>query len=140
MILKQNTTTALDCQQLCQKEPSCKLFNWNINSNLCFLRSDLANGTSSFTDVPASLVGAKDCNKIEIIWPEIFPAFYSDQIQPSKPSTTSTTIIMTTGTNTTTTITTTTESSIIIASAEGEDLADLEPKTDRSGILHEPLL
>jgi hypothetical protein len=133
--MRHNKTTALKCQQLCQDESRCKLFNWNGQSQTCFLRSDLSNGTSSFKDVPASLVGAKDCNKIEIIWPEIFPASDSNQVQPSEPSATSTTITMLT----TATTTTATESSTLTNTAEGGDLADSEPKTDRlvySSILH----
>ncbi len=130
----------LECQQLCQDEPSCKLFNWNGQSKTCFLRSDLPNGASSFRDVPAALVGAKDCSNIEIIWPEIFPASDSDQVRPSEPSATSTTTTTTTTTTATTSTTTATESSAIIATTVQWDLADSEPKTDRSGIIHEPPL
>jgi hypothetical protein len=114
------------------------LFNWNGQFQLCFLRSNLTNGVSSFKDVPSSLVGAKDCNKIEIIWPEISPASDSDQALPSELSATSPTTTMTTVT--TSSSTTTTESSTKITTAVQRDLADSEPKTDRSGILHEPLL
>jgi hypothetical protein len=141
------------------------LFNWNGQSQYCILRSDLPNSVSSFVDVPAALVGAKDCGKIEIIWPEIFPVSDSTQGLPTEPSATSTTmtrtttLMTTTATTTTTnsrptrksstttqpkttTATTITESSTITTIAEGVDLADSEPKRDRSvfsRILHSKL-
>jgi hypothetical protein len=119
------------------------LFNWNGLFQLCLLRSDLPNGASSFIDVPAALVGAKDCTKIEIIWPEIFPAYDPDRVRPFEPSSSSTTTTMTTTTTTTITTTattvtttsattTTTEPSTIIFTAEGNYSGDSEPKTDRS--------
>jgi hypothetical protein len=99
---KTNANTALDCQSHCQSTPYCKLFNWNANSGNCFLRSDLPNGTNSFVDTPAAIVGAKDCNNFKIIWPEIFPP------EPEILATTTTTVTITTTTTATTTATTAT--------------------------------
>ena len=99
--------SALECQTLCQSTTECKLFNWNQDSNACFIRSDLPKGFDSFNEnVPKAIIGARDCSDFRIIWPEV----YGLDITLTTITTTTTTKTSTTATTTTSTsVTTTTE-------------------------------
>jgi hypothetical protein len=126
---KLNIISALECQTECQKDPFCKLFNWNQNSLNCFLRTDLPDGANSFSKTPAAIVGARDCSDVSIIWPEIYPQSTSTSACPissttsliSIGSTTSTTSTSTSITSTTTLTTSTTTSSMSISTASSEE-------------------
>ena len=104
---KSITQNTLECQELCQNIPECKLFNWNQKSSMCFPRTDLPNGLNSFNEnVPEAIIGAKDCSDFRIIWPEIIGLNI-----PSTTTSTSYTISTISSTPDTTTTTKPTDSS-----------------------------
>jgi hypothetical protein len=131
--------TALDCKSHCHSTPNCKLFNWNGNSRAYSLRSDLPKGTHSFNDVPAGIVGAKDCNNFKIIWPEIFlpeagtPATttnYHNYYTAEIPTSTTTTTTTTTRTSPTTRTTTTTRKTTTTDTTTSTDTTTTTDTTD----------
>ena len=64
----------MDCQLECQRDATCRFFNWNSKSGLCFLRSNLAKVKESLNEnASVAFVGAKYCTDYELIWPEIYP-------------------------------------------------------------------